>query len=107
MIKVQRTAAMVCFRPIADIVLRPNLRAMGKAVQRMMLVGALLAGACAERSVPEIERAAAFCGVSYSAMRDAYLNSTAPSRSPRTQVLGRCEINKDMGGRVSTRILKR
>jgi hypothetical protein len=80
---------------------------MGKAVQLMTLVGALLPGACAERRVPEIERAAAFCGVSYSAMRDAYLNSTVPSRSPRTQVLGRCEINKDIGGRVSTRILKR
>ena len=74
---------------------------------RLLALGAFFLGACAERKVPEIERAAAFCGVSYSTMRDAYLNSTVPSRSPRTNVLGRCEINKDIGGRVTARILKR
>jgi hypothetical protein len=63
--------------------------------------------ACTERKIPEIERAAEFCGVSYQRMRDAYQFSTAPSRMTRTLVLGRCEIYNDPGGRVSTRILPR
>jgi len=36
--------ANVCFRPIAVIALRPNRRVMGKGVQLMALVGAMLAG---------------------------------------------------------------
>lgn len=68
---------------------------------------ALLVAACTERKIPELAQAAEFCGVSYREMRDAYQYSTTPSRTPRTVVLGRCEITKDTGGRVSTRILPR
>jgi hypothetical protein len=67
------------------------------------LISGMLLAACSERRVPEIERAAEFCGVSYSEMRDAY--GTFPTRSPQTYVLGRCEIYKDTVGRVTTRVL--
>jgi hypothetical protein len=63
--------------------------------------------ACTERKIPKVAQAAEFCGVSYQEMRDAYMVSTLPSRSSSTHVLGRCEINRDVSGRVSTRILPR
>jgi len=68
---------------------------------------ALLLVACREQKIPEIAQAAEFCGASYRQMRDAYVVSTLPSRSSSTHVLGRCEINRDVSGRVSTRILPR
>lgn len=80
---------------------------MKKCKQLTGFLGAMLLVACTERKIPEIEHAARICDVSYSAMKDAYVYSTLPGRSSRTRVLGRCEINQDSAGRVTTRILNR